>query len=626
MRKWQTMGGSVIGIGILLMLIAFTPLLQAARTEPVLDTSLQMAFYEAATKGDLEKVQSLISQVDINAVNYEGDTALHLACRGNHPAVVEALIAKGAKLNLKNNFGESPLFDVIANGNANLVKLLVSKGAQCEQRNRTGRTALFQAIAMGQKSLVELLLSQGADLLALDGSGKTVLFAAVEAGSLELAGLCLAKGIDLHCPDNEGNTVLHEACASDKGELAAFLISKGADVNFRNQAGETPLFTLCKSGGENVKLAALLINKGAAVNLKDFIGMPILLNACQYGKRSMVKLLLEQGADAKQTDRQGLTAAQYALEYGWTDVTKTLAAKGVVDAKPVAKKEAVIITKVYSLIENIHSTYWADAKESDSSVLYYNFFIYIDNLKENIRRIKDVSVYDKYGLLKKYDLEQEVDWEDGCIGRNGRVYDNQLSYSQSLILNEGFRVEVVTNDGMKQTKLFALSDPGTVQAVGAQYLYAESFRGPITADFKPAFKLGWITEVQLKKDGLDVYFTMSDPRVFNGCLRLMDKDKNCLAELDYFVQYPTGKLSTALNHGKAVHGDNRPNLYQLDFSRVKLEKGHRLSDVKYLMLILTDGKQFIGKEFLGLYTNCSYSKFYPVDLSGVEQMSGVNGR
>ncbi|MGE0444334.1 MAG: ankyrin repeat domain-containing protein [Vicinamibacterales bacterium] len=46
---------------------------------------------------------------DVNAANAAGDTALHGAAKMNHPAVVRQLIAKGARVDVRNRKGETPL-------------------------------------------------------------------------------------------------------------------------------------------------------------------------------------------------------------------------------------------------------------------------------------------------------------------------------------------------------------------------------------------------------------------------------------------------------------------------------------------------------------------------------------
>ena len=54
--------------------------------------------------------------VNVNAVDEDGDTALHRAARMRSNAVVQLLVEKGARLDVRNNFGETPLMAALGTG------------------------------------------------------------------------------------------------------------------------------------------------------------------------------------------------------------------------------------------------------------------------------------------------------------------------------------------------------------------------------------------------------------------------------------------------------------------------------------------------------------------------------
>ena len=75
-----------------------------------------------AVNQELEAVQLVLQLgADVNATNQNGDTALHIAASKGSNAIVQLLVAKGAKLNLKNKLGQTPL---------SLTELLVSESAR----------------------------------------------------------------------------------------------------------------------------------------------------------------------------------------------------------------------------------------------------------------------------------------------------------------------------------------------------------------------------------------------------------------------------------------------------------------------------------------------------------------
>src|SRR5262245_5974043 len=54
--------------------------------------------------------------VDVNAADEDGDTALHRAARMRSNPVVQLLVDRGAKLDIKNSFGETPLMAALGTG------------------------------------------------------------------------------------------------------------------------------------------------------------------------------------------------------------------------------------------------------------------------------------------------------------------------------------------------------------------------------------------------------------------------------------------------------------------------------------------------------------------------------
>ena len=66
---------------------------------------------------------------DVNAIDKNKDTPLHLASRYGKLELVKLLIEHGADMNVKNNYGKTPLHWAIKNNNLEMAKLLVENGA-----------------------------------------------------------------------------------------------------------------------------------------------------------------------------------------------------------------------------------------------------------------------------------------------------------------------------------------------------------------------------------------------------------------------------------------------------------------------------------------------------------------
>lgn len=163
--------------------------------EMLLDTSIELDIWEAATTGKGERVARLLEQnaALVNAYSADGFAPLGLAAFFGHKMVVELLLAKGADPNAasKNAMQVCPLHSAVAHRNTEvafeMASLLLQHGAEVNVAQHGGWTPLHQAAAHGQDKVVRLLLSHGADPSAKSDDGRTALEMALQGGHGETA-------------------------------------------------------------------------------------------------------------------------------------------------------------------------------------------------------------------------------------------------------------------------------------------------------------------------------------------------------------------------------------------------------------------------------------------------------
>lgn len=336
----------------------------------------------AAKTGDLARVQQLLKRnpalVNTTYGQYNW-TPLHKAAKKGHLAVVKFLIEKGAKLEVRDTYGRTPLllaskidtakllvgsgadFKAISNsgfsvlhkaaynGNIELAKLWIKKGVDIEQQYKNGGTALLCAARRVKKQMVELLLKEGASINSRDSNGETALhkaaagcdMAAARAGGIENSGevleFLLKKGMEVDARDNAGETPLHKTAQrgnSRQINSAKVLIANGADVNAKNKKGLTPLY-FASQQYTNTKLIKLLLEKSADVNVRDEENRtPLYLSVRGHwsqkkgGNIHDVKLLLQAGAKVNVKLTRGGTPLHAAVSKGRIDLTKLLLTHG----------------------------------------------------------------------------------------------------------------------------------------------------------------------------------------------------------------------------------------------------------------------------------------------------------
>ena len=93
-----------------------------------------MDIFDIVERGDLEYLKKAVSKgASINVKDNFGRTPLHEACWFGHLEVIKYLIEKGAGVNVKNKHGRTPLHLVIVYDYWNIVKYLLEKGAEYEE-------------------------------------------------------------------------------------------------------------------------------------------------------------------------------------------------------------------------------------------------------------------------------------------------------------------------------------------------------------------------------------------------------------------------------------------------------------------------------------------------------------
>ncbi|KAL5362033.1 hypothetical protein BJX96DRAFT_185764 [Aspergillus floccosus] len=133
-----------------------------------------------------------------------------------------------ADLDLKDDFGRTPVSWAAANGHKGVVEYLVEKGAGLETKTKHGRTPLLWASDKGHEAVVKYLVEKGADLESADDYGRTPLSWAARTGRKALVKYLVEKGADLESTDGACQTPLSWATANCHKAVVEYLVEKGA--------------------------------------------------------------------------------------------------------------------------------------------------------------------------------------------------------------------------------------------------------------------------------------------------------------------------------------------------------------------------------------------------------------
>jgi len=219
------------------------------------------------------------------------------AGHGSSKSFIDHVIANGAKVDEKSEYGESALMVAASNDNYDTVIALIEKGATVDERNGYGRTALMLAASVGHTEMVQLLIDKRAPIYATDDYGCTALMLSAEGGCTETVQVLIDKGADIYATDRSGVTALMYAADEGHAETVNMLINKGAKVDARNEDGGTALMQAARNG--HAEVVKLLINRGAKVDATDAEGYTVLMYAKQSWYPDIVEILAEAIEGAK---------------------------------------------------------------------------------------------------------------------------------------------------------------------------------------------------------------------------------------------------------------------------------------------------------------------------------------
>lgn len=207
-------------------------------TQPDGMTALHWAVYH----DDLDWTRRLLSaDADATAANRYGVTPLYLACRNGNGSIVAQLLMAGADPNTAIDGGETVLMVAARTGKLDAVTALIGAGADVNAKERKGQTALMWAAAEGNLQVVDALLNAGADFETPLPSGLTPFLFAVRQGKTDVALRLIAAGVDVNDPikprkqtnktPKRGMSPLKLAIENGHFETAAALLDAGADPN-----------------------------------------------------------------------------------------------------------------------------------------------------------------------------------------------------------------------------------------------------------------------------------------------------------------------------------------------------------------------------------------------------------
>jgi len=295
----------------------------------------------------------LRSGVDPNSANSGGETALMTASRTGNLDAVMLLLDRGASINAhESQRGQTALMWAVLENHPEVLKLLIARGADINTQTKTeipdGTTGRPEAKS-GDIGAHGPGMYRGRAVPTPSGA-MTALHFAVRDGNLEITRILIDAGADLERPSANGTRPLLVAIINNHIELALYLLEKSADVNAAdNFYKRTPLFAAVEMRNPDftrdtpsplpdprvpMDLIKALLARGAnpnaqvnttpfrgfyqvSANWANFDGQTAFIRAALSGDITLMRLLLDHGADPNIKTYEGSTALMAAAGVNW---------------------------------------------------------------------------------------------------------------------------------------------------------------------------------------------------------------------------------------------------------------------------------------------------------------------
>lgn len=199
------------------------------QSEPDIEAKLpggETALYSAVSKGYTDIVELLLAHgANANAKRDGSKPALLVAYSKEHKQVLDALL-RVPDLNLEATAPGSVamLWHAAEKGDTKVVQALLSKGAKVDIKPPGGSTAMYRAAVRQDLATAGLLLQYGADVNASPPGGTSALWHAASKGDVSMVRLLLMYDADVDAKPPGGRNVMTQAIKKGNSEVVRILL------------------------------------------------------------------------------------------------------------------------------------------------------------------------------------------------------------------------------------------------------------------------------------------------------------------------------------------------------------------------------------------------------------------
>lgn len=251
-----------------------------------------------------------------------GHTPLHVAAIANDLPMVMLLIHKNdVDVNAQDKWGKTALHYFTQHKNVFAMKFLLNNGANPNIKDYAGMTPLIYALTPVENFSSSKDQKNDKQILALtNGDGQTILHEFAALNNTPAIKFFADLGVPLDAQDNEGRTALHYCAIKGNNEAIQYLKKMGAKTDIEDHNGLTPeLYAIgiqsciASFNGEDEQIKQLeqALKRSSSIDAQDTDKRTALHHAALSGNHVAYKFLISKNANQTIKDKEGKTAADY---------------------------------------------------------------------------------------------------------------------------------------------------------------------------------------------------------------------------------------------------------------------------------------------------------------------------